>query len=161
VSDNLIERIGKVREAGRLVDVTPFAICITCMSIVKPEVRFNEMIGHGWAHFRHEHHQLCIIRLKRRGEERWIEYSGSIPDWLKFTIEKFWKEFRAPPEEVVYKVRLLLKAYHLLQKIVRCWAERAPIRLPVPKSCEEPDWLEDFLSRIYCFELPRACREEG
>jgi len=158
----LSEKDGLVREAGRAVETTPIAVCVTCMSVVRPaKVKFIETLGRGWKHYVHEH-PLTIIRLKRSGQERSIEYVGqTIPDWLRRSVEKMWYEWKAPPEEVAYKVRLLLDAYRMLLKTFRCYgADGSRLSLPVIRSVHEPDWLHDFALRLY-LNTPRACREEG
>jgi len=153
----LSERCGLVREAGRAVEITPIAVCLQCMVVVRSEkVKFVD--ARGWCHYRHEH-PLTIIRLRRSGQERRIEYSGRIPDWLRLSIERMWHEWRTPPEEVAYKVRVLLNAYRLFVEVLRCYgANVAQLPLPLVKSVYEPDWLYDFALRLY-LNTPRACRE--
>jgi len=158
----LYEKDGLVKETGRMVETTPIAVCVTCMSVVKPaKVKFIEALGRGWKHYVHEH-PLTIIRLRRSGQERSIEYVGqTIPDWLRFSVEKMWYDWKAPPEEVAYKVRLLLDAYRMLLKTFRCYGVTvSELPLPTVKSVHEPDWLYDFTLRLY-LNTPSACKEEG
>jgi hypothetical protein len=165
VSDSasiLAEKDGLTREAGRVVEITPIAVCLQCMAVIKPaKVKFIEALGRGCKYYKHEH-PLAIVRLRRSGRERSIEYVGqTIPDWLRFSIERMWYEWKAPPEEVAYKVRLLLEAHRLLHKIFRCYgASVSQLPLPTVKSVHEPDWLYDFALRFY-FNIPRKCREKG
>jgi hypothetical protein len=159
-SSVLTEKNGLVREAGRVVEITPIAVCLQCIAVIKPaKVKFID--ARGWNYYSHEH-PLTIIRLRRSRQERSVEYIGTpIPDWLRFSIEKMWRDWRAPPEEVAYKVRLLLESYRLLLKIFRCYgASVSQLPLPIVKSVHEPDWLYDFALRLY-LNTPRACREEG
>ena len=158
----LTERSGLVREgADRVVEVTPIAVCLQCMAVVKPE-RVKYINARGWCHFRHEH-PFTIVRLKRGSEERNVEYIGVLPDWLRRSVERMWREWRAPPEEIVRKLRLLLEAYRLLRDFVRCYGadgSLSRLALPVIKSVHEPEWISDFMWRLY-LNTPRACREEG
>jgi hypothetical protein len=129
------------------------------MTVVRAaRARYNEALGRGWKQYVHEH-PLAVIRLKRSGE-RWVEYGGvELPDWLRLSIERMWYGWRAPPEEVAYKVRVLLDAYRLLVKVLRCYgASVSRLPLPIVKSVHEPDWLNDFMWRLY-LNIARACRE--
>jgi hypothetical protein len=145
-----------------MVETTPIAVCVTCMSVVKPvKVKFIEALGRGWKYYKHEH-PLSIVRLKRSGQERSIEYSGEkLPDWLRLSIERMWRDWKIPPEEVAYKTRVLLEAYRLFVKVLRCYGAvgaGSQVRLPIVKSVHEPDWLSNFMWRLY-LDIPRARRE--
>jgi len=152
------ERCGLVREgADRVVEVTPIAVCLECMTLIRPRsAKFVD--ARGWCHYRHEH-PLTVIRLRRSGQERSVEYIGVLPDWLRRSIEKMWYVWRAPPEEVAYKLRLLLEAYRLLRDFVRCYGaddSLSRLALPVIKSVHEPEWISDFVWRLYYLNTPRV-----
>ena len=86
MSTMLTERCGLIREStGRVVEVSPIAICVECMAVVRPE-RVRIVDARGWCHYRHAH-PLAIVRLKRRSDERSVEYTGAtLPDWLRLSI---------------------------------------------------------------------------